>query len=317
MKHLFIINPKAGKKNPMKTIFPEIKKVCGELGIAYDYKVTKYPGHATEIVRNAAESKEKIRIFSCGGDGTLCETANGAIGFDNVELGCIPCGSGNDYIKSYDEKAFFDLKRNIGGEAIAVDAIKCGDKYAVNICSMGIDSEVANRMSKIKRFPFISGKMAYNLSVLRTFLGKMNNEFTIKIDDREEIHGNFLFAVAACGVCYGGGYMAGCGAVTNDGLLDIVMVKKVPKLKILQLLGPYKNGTYIHDKRFDGILTRTLGKKMTVKCNKKAAFNRDGECVEIDDIEMRILPSAMKFVIPQGVAYNSKCKDFIKSNEGT
>lgn len=317
MKYLFVVNPKAGKKNPMDTVFPEMAKTCSELGIQYDYAVTEYPGHATEIVKKASAENESVKVFSCGGDGTLCEVANGAVGCDNVEIGCIPCGSGNDYIKSYGEKPFYDLKRNISGESIEVDAVKCGDKYSLNICSMGLDAEVANRMSKIKNLPLITGKMAYNLALVRTFLGNLDNEFAIKIDDKEEVRGKYFFAIAACGEYYGGGYKGGSGAVTNDGLLDFIMIKKVPRIKVLSLLGSYKDGTYIHNKKFEKILTRHMGKRMSVTCERPAALNRDGECVVVNSVEMSIVPGAVRFILPQGIKYHSKCKDFIKSNSGT
>jgi diacylglycerol kinase family enzyme len=69
MKHLFIINPVAGKGRPLGLI-PEIRKHCDSRGYEYEIITTKYPGHATEIAK-AHSAAQILRIYSVGGDGTL------------------------------------------------------------------------------------------------------------------------------------------------------------------------------------------------------------------------------------------------------
>lgn len=298
MKYLFIINPCAGKKNPYKAIVPEINRICEKYSIDYEVKETEYPRHATEIARDFATKNNRVRIFACGGDGTLCETANGLVGLDNAELGAIPCGSGNDYIKSFNEESFYDFERNIKGKSRKVDMIKCGDDFALNLCSMGIDAIMGYRAGKVKKIPLIPGKMAYNIAVLWTFLGNLDNRFKITVDENDPIEGNFMFALAACGEWYGGGYHAGKGALVDDGLLDFVMIKRVPKIRILSLLPSYKNGTYAENPHYKDIMFKFRGKKMKIECDRLAVLNRDGECIEVREIQFEVIPDALNFIIP-------------------
>jgi hypothetical protein len=108
MKHLFILNPKAGKGKTLKLI-PEIEKIFKERNDEYIIEITKGEGHASEIAKNYS-SKEDYRIYSVGGDGTLNEVLNGMVE-SSSSLAVIPSGSGNDFIKSIYN---YSEKENIG-----------------------------------------------------------------------------------------------------------------------------------------------------------------------------------------------------------
>ena len=121
MKHLIIINPKAGVKDNSNKIIEEIKKVFENE--EYTYYLTKGKKDATAYVKEYLKnnSLDKIRIYACGGDGTLNEVVNGAYGYSNAEVTCYPNGSGNDFLKTFGKLEKFmnfeDLKK-------AHDAIK-------------------------------------------------------------------------------------------------------------------------------------------------------------------------------------------------
>ena len=103
MKHIFVINPAAGAVDALE----EIKKKVNSEAKGYDYEFyeTKAPHDATEYIKSyCASHPEKVRFYACGGDGTLNEVVNGVVGFDNAEVGCIPSGSGNDFVKYYGPK---------------------------------------------------------------------------------------------------------------------------------------------------------------------------------------------------------------------
>ena len=111
MKHLFIINPAAGSRNRTQEYSDVIHKICRARNLRYEIRVSTAPGEATRIAREAAQQGEPIRIYACGGDGTLNEVVAGAAGFDNAAVTVFSGGSGNDFVKIFDDpKAFFDLK---------------------------------------------------------------------------------------------------------------------------------------------------------------------------------------------------------------
>ena len=82
MRHIFIINPHAGKKKSTKLLERDIRALDVPCEIIY----TKKPGDARRIAQMAAESGEEVRLYACGGDGTLHEVVNGAAGFPGAAV---------------------------------------------------------------------------------------------------------------------------------------------------------------------------------------------------------------------------------------
>ena len=107
MKHLFIINPAAGSRDRTADYSTRIHEVCHSRDLEYRIAVSGGPGECTRIAREAAESGEEYRIYACGGDGTLNEVMAGAAGYPNASVTVFSGGSGNDFVKIFDDpKAF-------------------------------------------------------------------------------------------------------------------------------------------------------------------------------------------------------------------
>ena len=107
MTHLFIINPAAGSRNRTEKYREAIKTACEARGIPYQIQISQAPGDCRRLARAAAETGKEYRIYACGGDGTLNEVADGAAGYDNVAVTVFSGGSGNDFVKIFDDpKAF-------------------------------------------------------------------------------------------------------------------------------------------------------------------------------------------------------------------
>lgn len=295
-KIVFIVNPTAGKKRNLQAVLSLIEDFASSHSNA-KVILTKARQDATNLAKTIAESGEKVRIIACGGDGTLNEVLNGIVGYDNVELGCIPAGSGNDFIKSFGTKEnFLDLKAQVNGNSKRIDIIKANDRYAINICSIGLDAKIGANMIRFKRIPLITGALAYNLSIFYSLFSKISTDITIKIDDYKEISGEFLFALAANGRYYGGSYMGAPMAVYDDGLLDFVLIKTVSRLKVVEFLDRYNKGTHIELDYVSGF----RGKKMVVTANsRKAYLNADGECVSVNKAIFEVVPSKVNFIVPE------------------
>lgn len=108
MKHIFLINPAAGKKGNSESIIrPQIEDYCGKNGLDYEIYVTKCQGDAQNYCAERAKSGEALRFYACGGDGTLYEVVNGVFGNPNCEVAVIPMGSGNDFIRLFGTKEQF------------------------------------------------------------------------------------------------------------------------------------------------------------------------------------------------------------------
>ncbi len=302
MKHLFIINPNSGKGISQERCANGIHDAIKETGITdYEIHVTENAGDGYNYAKAAVDTGEHIRVYACGGDGTLWEVVNACACKENAEVAAYPLGSGNDFIRIFgNKKDLRNVKDHINGTVVKFDLIKCGEEYAINQCSMGLDAEVCANQVKLKKLPFIKGEMAYSLGVLLEFLGPLKKRFTVKIDDEEPFTDDVLFCFAGNSRWYGGGYYAAPKALLYDGELDFVIVKRdCPKLKVLGLITPYKNGEHLS---WDRTIYKR-GKKITIWCDEESAINIDGEVRFGKETTFEIVEKGINFVVPA-------CSDF-------
>lgn len=301
MRYVFIANPNAGAKNGFEKYRDRITSTCEKMGVPYKFMLTRSGSDLTDFARSEGETGDDVRIIVMGGDGGICGAANGIIGMRNVEFGIIPCGSGNDYVKTFGgAKGFEDIEHYLTAPSRYVDAIDTGHFASVNICSMGIDAIICDRTNRMTRTKKLLGSGTYTLAVLISMLGKVYNTLKITIDDNEIYEGEYMFSLAASGKYYGGGYMGAPMADPSDGLLDFVMIKRVSKLKMASLLGDYKSGRYPESKKFDGLLTVRRGKKMKIESEKPAIVNIDGECLKLSEVTFKVIPSALRLIVNDG-----------------
>ena len=300
MKYVFVINPTAGKGKVQVTFAEAVNEYFNKNGEEYEIFYTSKQGEAMEYSRKLAESGEDLRIYACGGEGTAFEVLNGIYDYDNVSLGVVPCGSANDYISYYYDKALFlDVPSLVDGEELEVDLIKSGDRYALNSCSIGMDAMVASHMSKFKKWPLVSGKMAYVLALIYTFFSKMGVNLKIKIDDGEKvIEQKALFAVVANAPYYGGGFYPTPSAEPFDGKLDYSVISVVSRPKILSLLDEYRAGTHVE------LDICKIGncRKVEIVADKPAPINMDGEITYSDKVSFEIVKKGIKLILPKTIS---------------
>ena len=300
MTHLFIINPAAGSRNRTKEYSEEIQRICAARNLDFRIEVSGAPGECTRIAREAAKSGEAYRIYACGGDGTLNEVVAGAAGFSNVAVTVFSGGSGNDFVKLFsDPKAFFDLERLLDAEETEFDLIKCNDDYSLNICSVGLDARIGTDVANYKRLPLLSGFRAYALSTVVNVVRGIAEHYVIEVNG-ETIDKEMTLVCACNGRYYGGGFNPVPEADPNDGLLDILLIDKVSRLKVAQVIGKFKDGRY---KELPEILRHVKTDRIVIRCDKPTAINLDGELRVSDVAEMRIADEKIRFFFPKGLTY--------------
>lgn len=312
MKHIFVINPNSGKGHAYDIVMPKLNAALEGRELDHVIYVSKSSEDTSDYCKKWAASGEKIRIYACGGDGTIYDVVNAVYGFDNVEFAAIPLGSGNDFVRMFGTKEqFTDIGAQIDGTPIKIDAIRCGDRIAVNQCSMGFDAEVCVKQADFKKIPWLTGESSYMASVLYCLWNKRKNKFKVIIDDGEELDGEFLFSVCTNGRYYGGGFMAGPYAVPDDGLLDFCIIRTMSIPKFLPKISQYKKG-----KQCDWVETKYLrGKKLTIKSEILAAVNIDGETDMEKEVTFEVIPSAFNFVIPSTSSYIEDRKNGVVSDK--
>lgn len=293
MKHLFIVNPAAGKGKTMEQI-PEIKRICESSGYEYEIVTTEYPGHATEIAA-AQNDSIPLRIYSVGGDGTLNEVLNGMVGSKN-SLAAIPCGSGNDFVRSVIGPDIPEniIEATIRGAEESIDYVKVNNSYYINISSFGFDAEVVYQTRHFKKLPLVSGEFAYVLGILAAVIACKNHQMEIKVDNTTVSSGKSLLVAVGNGKYYGGGMLALPGAKINDGLLEVCHSEKKSRLKILKLFPRFMKGLHASIKGVHFY----AGKKVEIIVDKPIPMNIDGEMHVSDRACFEIIPKGLSFIFP-------------------
>ena len=183
MTHLFIINPAAGSHDRTAEYTKAIEAQCSQRQLSYRIEISQGPGECTRITREAAQTGEEYRIYACGGDGTLNEVVQGAAGYDNVAITVFSGGSGNDFVKIFDDpKAFFSLERLLDAQEDTFDLIRCNGDIALNICSVGLDARIGTDVANYKRLPLLSGYRAYVASTVVNVIKGIQEHYVVEID---------------------------------------------------------------------------------------------------------------------------------------
>ena len=303
MTHLFIINPAAGSRNRTSDYSEVIHRICREKGISYEVRVSTAPGECTRIAREAAQSGKEMRIYACGGDGTLNEVVQGAAGFGNVAVTVFSGGSGNDFVKLFDDpQAFFNLERLLDAQEDTFDLIKCNDDIALNICSVGLDARIGTDVSHYKRLPLLSGFRAYAVSTVVNVIKGVSEHYVVEIDGKR-IDAEQTMICACNGRFYGGGFNPVPEADPTDGLLDVLLVKGISRLQVAGVVGKYKNGHY---KQLPTIVRHFKAKSLKIICDRISPINLDGELRLAKEIIMEIAREKIRFFYPKGLSWKAK-----------
>ena len=304
MKHVFVINPAAGKDNSFENIrqILELKKV----DVDYELYETQAPGDATAYIRNFCERyKDPVRFYACGGDGTLNEVVNGVVGYPHASMGCYPCGSGNDFVKYYGgKKVFWDVEALLEGKEEYIDLMRVGNKYAINATHFGFDSSVAQTMMNVRRKKLIGGRNAYTTGIVVGLFKAMKNECRVTVDG-ELINpdGQLLLCTIANGQYVGGAFRCAPRSLDNDGLLEVCLVKPVSHLKFIQLIGVYTEGTHLDNPKFEKILEYRRGKKIEIDAPEGFVYSFDGELIRQNRFTVEVVHDAIRFVVPKNAQY--------------
>ena len=283
----FIINPIAGGKHGKKTrkVVGILERCLKEKGVDYRLHLTNYKGHAKTLTKTLI-SKKATDIIVVGGDGTLHEVVNGFTDF-NVNLGLIPCGTGNDCASalgiSLDPEKALDLI--LSQSPKFVDFMQLPNVRGINIVGTGIDVDVLKRYEKLKR----KNKFNYTTCLIKTLFSFDYTDFTAKIDDKEIPYRSFIACIAN-GSVYGGGIPICPVANPIDNKLNFVAVKSMPKLKIIGAFLKLKKGKILSLKEAEHCECQ----KVEIITDKPCTINVDGELYENMPFSVEIVSNKLK-----------------------
>jgi len=292
VKLLLIYNTHAGHKRAEKML-PAVESLFNEKGVEFDLHLTDYPEHARDIARNTQFGLYD-GIVAAGGDGTLFEVINGYFqnrGKTKIPLGVIPVGTGNAFAR--------DLGLDSNRLEEAVEIIHLGktrkvdvglfhthgqDYYFLNIMGLGFVADVAKTAFKFKAL----GNIAYTIGVLyRTVFLKA---FHLKIEaDGKKMEQENIF-VEISNTTYTSNFLMAPNAKIDDGLLDITLLRKITRRRLLQCFPKIFTGEHILFEEVE----QFKAKKISIETEPPKIITPDGELVGISPVKVECLHQAVE-----------------------
>ncbi len=293
-RYIFIFNPAADKGRASRKAEWLNAFISGRSDS--ELFTTSYAGHAGDIARS--EARKGTCMIACGGDGTLHEVVNAVAGRD-VTVGIVPIGSANDFIKTrYTQSSaqavcnhLFDVESKVV-DLGSVAYGNAGHRYFINSLGIGFTGRIAK---SVQQSPRLKGELGYVYALLSVLFRYEPLTMAIKItleDSIIELHEPiFVFSVMN-GKVEGGKFRIAPSAELADGLLDVCILKAVPKHQFFRYVLRYLRGTHISDSQ----VIYCKAKRVEVTLNAAEVMHLDGELY--DNISGTIVIS----VVPQALS---------------
>lgn len=283
--HWFVIlNPHAGSGRGRKDQ-KEILKCLSKSDIRYKLAISEFPKHAIELTIEAIGAGFRHLIVT-GGDGTLNEVVNGiftqtSCSPDEITVGMIPVGTGNDWIKTFgipnEYKAAVKIIKK--GNTMRQDVGRIGFSengllktcYFANMAGFGFDALVAEKTNRLKN----KGREGISLYLQALGSGFWNYQTakTRILIDGQEIDELIFSASIGIGKFNGGGMMQAPGAIPDNGLFQVTIIRKIGLFGILRNLAGLYSGKFVNDRR----VSTHSASHVSISSAKNIAGEADGE----------------------------------------
>ena len=256
MKLLIIFNPKAAHGRSV-ALLDDIREGFKSRGIETHIESTRYPGHARSLVK-AADLSGFDGVVAAGGDGTLFEVLNGLYArpkASRVPLGLLPIGTGNAFSR--------ELKTGTATWSEAMDILQLGklrqidvgmvrsadaDFYFLNVLHMGFAVDAGRSAQKLK----FLGNSAYTLATLWQVLKLKSYALEIEVDGQVMSSDN-VFTTIANTRYTGTHFLIAPDAKFDDGKLDLIMLQKLKRTRLLKLFPTIYEGRHVEFDEVSGL----------------------------------------------------------------
>ena len=285
--YYFIINPNSRSGTGLR-IWRQLEQQLKNQQISYQAYLTEYVGHARKLAHALSDSAVPRTIVVLGGDGTVNEVLDGLILSDHITLGYIPAGSGNDFARSMNIpknpmdalRLILDAPSPVSMDVGALTAdnrqgafgISCGMGFDAAICHAALSSRIKNLLNRIHL-----GKLTYAFLALRLLFSFRTFTLQLTLDGRKQTFDQVYFAAVMNQPYEGGGFLFCPDARPDDRLLDVIIVQRMSKLKLLLCLPTAFWGKHTH---FKGV--RILrGERILLESSRTVPLHQDGESAGI------------------------------------
>jgi diacylglycerol kinase (ATP) len=249
-----LTNPTAGKGKGGRVRDRALERLRGS-GLAVRSLQGRDADEALDLAHQCVSDGVDALVV-CGGDG-MVHLAVQAVAATTTPLGIIPSGTGNDVAR------YFDIPRKdpdaaadlvIAGHTRTVDLARSGSRYFVTVLAAGFDAVVNERAN---RMTWPKGQMRYNIATLAELRVFEPLPYTLQIDDRQLELEAMLVAVGN-GPSFGGGLRITEGALLDDGMLDVVIIKPMSKASLIRTYPKLFKGTHVTHPQYEHHLARSV-----------------------------------------------------------
>lgn len=310
MKYCFVLNSRAGKGEAGEDIRKRIEDGCLAAGADFDIFASQTTEDTDRYVSKMTATLDDdagVTFIACGGDGTLCRTVGAVMKLDesvreNVAVGVIPMGTGNDFVSNFHNKElFFDIDAQLDSRPMMIDLLKCNDIYSINMINIGFDCQVVCKKEEIGRRAWLPRKLAYIFSLVITLIKKPGAKMDFCADGGDRIRKELLLTTLANGAFCGGGFNSNPTASLDDGMIDCIAVRNIGRMKFVSLVGDYKKGLHLGEK-FKNIIDHFKCREADMCFDEKTPVSVDGEIVRVKELHIKVVDRALKFMLPRGVS---------------
>lgn len=291
MKIKLIINPASGGKKAEKLI-PAINEILRRSRLDFDIGITRNPGEATYLAREASKNNFQI-IVAAGGDGTVNEVVNGIIGSNSL-LGVIPLGLGNDFAKGIGIPSKLKEACLVFSDGITrdIDVGRVNNRYFVNGLGIGFDAWVAWESQRIRKF--LPSKWIYLFAAIKIMF--KYQPIPVKIDfAKTSLEKRVLLIAVGNGKSCGGGFLLTPEAEFDDGLIDACIIDGIDRAKLIIHLPKALKGTHTRLPYVTAFKTNRL----TINSPNLLLAHVDGEILQDYKFQIEILPKRLKVITPK------------------
>ena len=296
-KFIYLINPISGT-GAKGLLLDIIKNKTAEKNIPFEILHTNVAGDYLFLKEKIAAEKV-TDIIVCGGDGTVNQIANALLGIP-VNIGIIPMGSGNGlaFAAKIPKRIHKALDTVFAGNAVYIDSFYINNKFSCMLCGLGFDAQVAHDFAKQKK----RGLATYVKQSTKNFFSAKHYVFELILDEKS-IHTEAFFISIANSNQFGNNFTIAPQASLHDGLLDIVVVNKMSKMRMIwTILKQIRNGQVrlYEDKKYHrNDIHYFQTKKITIKNPQLAPLHIDGDPAETAKaFEIKIIENAFKLLMP-------------------
>jgi diacylglycerol kinase (ATP) len=291
MRVQIICNPKAGRGQALAAA-TAAAAVLQEAGWTVGLAPTSARGEAGGMARAAAETADLI--IACGGDGTLSEVVNGLRGRE-IPIGFIPAGTGNDFAATtgLSRDPAQAARQILAGRPRPVDLLDWPDRNvaAVNVIGIGFDAAVAARMNRSTRRA--GGACAYLSAIVMELARLPRVRVSVRVDG-EAWEGEALLIALANAQSYGCGMRIAPQARVDDGLMDVVLVEPMGRLRFLSKLPLVFRGTHLALPEVHCWQAREIA----IDSDGRLPVMVDGDLLSETPLRVQVAPGALRMWLP-------------------